>query len=469
MSDVEWAKSSGLQGVMTNVLSHVAEYSPARAVEHFEMLLKNSNLKDVVETVQPDDSVLNRAKHAAKLFQRPVPPVPLPEPAEGEEPKEFKPDPDTVDGENDGKVDDVIGDMQVLQHAGVGLGQEQTFRLYASLKKLAKSKPAEQVHFFGIIRGSKQDYYIAEVSHKERDAGPGDEPKGEGEEAPAAAVDAAFPPREDGASGEPDTWLVNPNQYVYFVCHSPGPAALWRRLPDVLPKHITLSRRLRRIFTGDLSAPVLDVVPPFPGTEAHLLRAQIARIRHGVSAGVHLFSVLLCSCACGCSDCLQASVTVKGILSFTPGEAGEEGSVAKGEDPKPIAANEMSVLHLGNWLHAAKEILPQGRCSFITWPPAPEGEEEDESAGKAAKYVEVNAQPLRSIHLDSSEGRQLWSTSNSNGKAAVAIARSNVWPGAAAAYNGKRVVNIYIGFGLKSGRASGVSPVTPAIQVRHLS
>jgi len=285
MSNVqEWAKSSGLQDVMTNVLSHVAEYRPIRAVEHFEMLVKNANLHDVVEAVQADEAALNRAKNAAKLFQKPLPPVPLPEPAEGEEPKEFKPDPDTVDGENDGKVDDIIGDLNMLEQAGVGLGQEHAFRLYTSLKKLAKSKPAEAVHFFGIIRGTQQDYYIAEASYKERDAGPGDEPKGEGEEAPAPAVDPVFPPREDGATGEPDTWLTNPNQYVYFVCSNPGPAAVWKRLPDVLPKHIALARRVRRLLSGNLNAPVLDFAPPFPGTEAHLLRAQIARIRHGVSA-----------------------------------------------------------------------------------------------------------------------------------------------------------------------------------------
>jgi radial spoke head protein 4A len=292
MSNVqEWAKSSGLHDVMSNVLSHVAEFGPIRAVEHFEMLVKNANARDVVETIQADDAVLQRAKLAAKLFQKPVPPVPLPEPAEGEEPKEFKPDPDTVDGENDGKVDDIIGDMGMLEQAGVGLGQEATFRLYTSLKKLAKSKPTEAVHFFGIIRGTVSDYYVAEASYKERDAGPGDEPKGEGEEAPAPAVDPVFPPREDVATGEPETWLTNPNQYVYFVCSNPGPAAVWKRLPDVLPKHIALARRVRRLFSGDLNATVLDVVPPFPGTEAHLLRAQIARIRHGVSA------VFACCCA----------------------------------------------------------------------------------------------------------------------------------------------------------------------------
>jgi hypothetical protein len=166
------------------------------------------------------------------------------------------------------------------------------------------------------------------------------------------------------------------------------------------------------------------------------------------------------------SHCIvQASLTVKGILSYTAGEAGEEGTVSKGEDSKPVAADEMSVLHLGNWVHSAKEILPQGRCAFMTWPPAPEGEEEDESASKPAKYVEVNAQPLRSVHLDSVRGRQLWSASNGPSKAGVAIARSNVWPGAVSAYNGKRIVNVYVGFGLKNGLSSGVSPATPAIQV----
>jgi hypothetical protein len=170
-----------------------------------------------------------------------------------------------------------------------------------------------------------------------------------------------------------------------------------------------------------------------------------------------------------CNFPAQASLTVKGVLSYTAGEAGEEGAVAKGDDPKPIAADEMSVLHLGNWVHSAKEILPQGRCTFMAWPPAPEGEEEDESAPKAPKYVEVNAQPLRSVHLDSSQGRQLWNASTgSSSKPAVAMVRSNVWPGAVAAYNGKRVVNVYVGFGMKSGLTSGVSPVTPAIEVLSL-
>jgi hypothetical protein len=162
---------------------------------------------------------------------------------------------------------------------------------------------------------------------------------------------------------------------------------------------------------------------------------------------------------------VQTSLTVKGILSYTPGEAGEEGAVSKGEDQKPVAAEEMSVLHLGNWLHSAKEILPQGRCSFMTWPPAPEGEEDDESTSKPAKYVEVNVQPLRSVHLDSAQGRQLWGASNGSRKAGVAFVRSNVWPGAVSAYNGKQVVNIYVGFGLKNSMFSGVSPSTPAIQV----
>lgn len=43
------------------------------------------------------------------------------------------------------------------------------------------------------------------------------------------------------------------------------------------PKQIILARDIKKLFTGNLKAPIV-CFPPFPGTERHYLRAQIARI-----------------------------------------------------------------------------------------------------------------------------------------------------------------------------------------------
>ena len=54
-------------------------------------------------------------------------------------------------------------------------------------------------------------------------------------------------------------------------------------LPHTTPKHVSVARQIRKLFTGRLTASVV-CYPPFPGTEAELLRAQIARI----TAGTHV-------------------------------------------------------------------------------------------------------------------------------------------------------------------------------------
>lgn len=65
------------------------------------------------------------------------------------------------------------------------------------------------------------------------------------------------------------------NKYTYFVCQEPG--LPWVKLPSVTPAQITIARQIRKFFTGCLSTPIISY-PPFPGSEANYLRAQIARI-----------------------------------------------------------------------------------------------------------------------------------------------------------------------------------------------
>lgn len=65
------------------------------------------------------------------------------------------------------------------------------------------------------------------------------------------------------------------NAYVYFVSNTLGGQVAM--LPYVTPEQVKVSRLLRRFLTGRLDAPVSSF-PAFPGTEAHYLRALIARI-----------------------------------------------------------------------------------------------------------------------------------------------------------------------------------------------
>merc|ERR1712094_137809 len=70
---------------------------------------------------------------------------------------------------------------------------------------------------------------------------------------------------------------VGANKYVYFCCTSvPGE---WVQLPNAVPAQIKASRKINKLFTGDLSAPIWSF-PPFPWTEKELLRSMIARISH---------------------------------------------------------------------------------------------------------------------------------------------------------------------------------------------
>ena len=51
----------------------------------------------------------------------------------------------------------------------------------------------------------------------------------------------------------------------------------WTRLLDTNPNTLNAAKHVRRFMSGDLAAPVLSK-NPFPGREADLLRATIARI-----------------------------------------------------------------------------------------------------------------------------------------------------------------------------------------------
>jgi radial spoke head protein 4/6 len=50
-----------------------------------------------------------------------------------------------------------------FEQAGVGLGREETFRVWLALKQLVEKYPLETIRLWGKIYGIQENYYIAEV------------------------------------------------------------------------------------------------------------------------------------------------------------------------------------------------------------------------------------------------------------------------------------------------------------------
>jgi radial spoke head protein 4/6 len=194
------------------------------------------------------------------------------------------------------------------------------------LKKLAADSGAGKLRFFGKIRGTEKDYYVAEGELEGGDEGG----EGEGEEKPAD-----FEAKGTGV-----------NKYTYWVSHSSF--TTWAKLPDLLPKDIAAARSIKVLLTGDLERTIFTN-PFFFGKEKHYLRAQIARISH---------STTLCP---------------KGLFRLqeeNPKDI-EENNPEEGDLVLP-STKDMSSADM--WCHYTVGILKNCRTSHMD-PEVPEGEE----------------------------------------------------------------------------------------------
>eukprot|EP00618_Florenciella_parvula_P013323 CAMPEP_0119493826 /NCGR_PEP_ID=MMETSP1344-20130328/17955_1 /TAXON_ID=236787 /ORGANISM="Florenciella parvula, Strain CCMP2471" /LENGTH=444 /DNA_ID=CAMNT_0007529285 /DNA_START=75 /DNA_END=1409 /DNA_ORIENTATION=+ len=304
---------------------------------------------------------------------------------------------------------DLYREAAMWKWAGIGFGDDENYRLYLALKALAVSKETG-VRFWGKIITRGGDYYVAETKSNDEDF---------------AEIDANA---MEGAMG--------PNKYTYFVTKGTGEA--WTQLPHVTSKQIVVARQVKRFLTGDLTAPVCSY-PPFPGgTEANLLRAQIAQIT---------------------ADCV---LSLKGLVQAD--EDSEEKNVVPVEEEEQAVDGELG--ELSTWVHAEIDIMPHGRCQAL-----PE-KDEDEEGGDDEPAVEYPdpKEPCGEIGEDVVEesGKQLWILRTCPGGAGVGpksavYAKSMKWPGAIAVAVGKKVTNVYVGFGLAAAaKPQTYSPPMPA-------
>ncbi|XP_063289386.1 radial spoke head protein 6 homolog A [Pelobates fuscus] len=348
----------------------------------------------------------------------------------------------------------------LVQQGGLNLGRDETVRISVALKRLVDAHPLERCRFWGKILGTHGSYLVAEVQFREgedEEAVEGGEEEDkvlEEEEEEEDAEEAEDLPPKSTYHPPPEIpreeYGTGANKYIYFVCSEAG--AEWVRLPPVTPAQIIAARKIKRLFTGILDAPVVTY-PPFLGTEANLLRAQIARI----SAGTH--------------------VSPLGYYQFSEEEGEEEeesGAKDTCEENPEFEGVPVSELadNLSNWAHHVQHILPQGRCVWVNTSAKSEEQEEEEEGEEEEKEDEEEAMPevgpplLTPLSEDAEIGHTApWTVSISSHlipQYALAVLRSNLWPGAYTIASAKKFENIYIGWGTKYS-PEGYSPPAPPI------
>ncbi|KAI9184100.1 hypothetical protein H9P43_003153 [Blastocladiella emersonii ATCC 22665] len=376
-----------------------------------------------------------------------------------------------------GQVPDIQDLAHLFESAGVYLGSDETFYLTLSIHQLMRDQSLQSARFWGKVSGLKNPYYIVEAEGGSADEEPAGEEERKPEVVKPATIDMpefeGFPgPKKPADSTLPKEEGTGCNKYTYYACTALGNP--WVRLPDVLPEHITAARSIRKLMTGDLST-IIESHPLFPGTEAHYLRAQIARI---TAATV---------------------VCPLGYYTFDPESADEEhpelntAIIVNAE--YEVLPNE-SMLTLDNWVHQIPYVMPQGRTVWVN--PVKSGgdgedgdgernedeerdDEDDETGdatgGESEREIEPEIGPaLLTPLIEDSEmaaGLQAWSVRACSRMLPLKFTpihlRSNRWPGAHAVYYNGKFACVYMGDGLKDlAGMPFAAPALPAFQAEYV-
>ncbi|XP_028321970.1 radial spoke head protein 6 homolog A-like [Gouania willdenowi] len=335
-----------------------------------------------------------------------------------------------------------------LEQAGVGLGKEEMHRIFLALKQLVDSEELQRCRLWGKILGTTSSYIVAEAECKEGLEDEEEEEKEEEEQSDEGAVKKEEDPLLQTNLKPPpvvpkEALGTGANKFMFYVCSEPG--LPWVKLPSVSPAQITAARQIHKFFTGRLDAPVV-CNPPFPGKEVNYLRAQISRI----SAGT------------------QASPLGYYEMQEEEEESDAEDSYEVNPDFEGIPVAEMTE-SLTNWVHNIQHILPQGRCTWVNLA-AKAGDDSNENEEEEEEEDEPEPEIGPPLLTPLSKDEQMfnippWNTrlsSRLTPQHAVAVLRSNLWPGAVAYADGKKFDNIYVGWGVKY-MGEGYSPALPPL------
>ncbi|XP_029285598.1 LOW QUALITY PROTEIN: radial spoke head protein 4 homolog A [Cottoperca gobio] len=345
-----------------------------------------------------------------------------------------------------------------MEQAGVGLGREEMQRVFLALKQLVDSQALLCCRLWGKILGTESSYIVAEAEYREGEEEQSTEEVAEEEERKADVRENEMDPLPHSTykalPAVPKEALgTGANKFLYYVCKEPG--LPWVKLPSVSPAQITAARLIRKFFTGRLDTTVVSY-PPFPGNEANYLRAQIARI----SAGTQ--------------------VSPQGFFQAGEEEGDEEDEAPRDSyemnpDFEGVAVAEMAE-SLSTWVHHVQHILQQGRCTWVNLAvkPGEDSNEEGEAEEKEEEPDEPEPEVGPPLLTPLSQDAEMFNTppwtskvsSTLTSQHAVAVLRSNLWPGAHAYACGKKFENIYVGWGLKHA-GEGYIPAVPPLAQRE--
>jgi radial spoke head protein 4A len=348
-------------------------------------------------------------------------------------------------------VPNVTAELDLTKWAGFGFSAADVQALSCSFMHLAGKEGVEQVRFWGKILGQKADYIVAEGKFA------GEQPEVTDEEKAEGGMEKEMP----GEQGM--------NFYTYWVTTTIyATADDWVMLPLAKPAQVVASRKVKKILTGDLNAPVVTQ-PYFPGKEDHLLRAMIADI--------------------------SANTILAPAGKFVKGEGGEGGDdravleASEADAEKPfVMPPAKQLVSLDAWVHSRENILGSGKTLGVNKEDAiAAAGDEPEAIAQATRLVEETLKndpfidPLLPVSMDKPpEGMTAsWSvtrvcdpaemtvpdkpsddgapTSKTISNAVVAV-KSMVWPGAVTVCRNEEFVSVYMGYGHKVGTYFPVAP-----------
>lgn len=373
---------------LTGVVTALLEENPLDAAHHPERIAELSALIKAHQFTHGEKSApsssrpivhhtqVERAEKNKKLFERPAPEVVT----KIEQPTPFTTvTTTTIVPKKAPAIKSLVKESALWRFCGVGLNETECFLLDQSIAKLALQKSLEEVRFVGKIFGTRANYLV--VSSKRYVA--------EGETLFEEVNTMPKPPRKKvDVDVQAEPGFKGCNRLSFWV--APHAAAEWTLLPDTTPQLINAARKIRKLFTGDLDAPIV-AYPEFAGAERDYLRAQLSRI---VSATF-----------------VSPANALERVEPEDEEEEDEEEAAKRGPKPAkyvPLAreskeyapdeeAGVAALNDLEQWVHSEGYIYETGRQTKVPPKPEVEGEEEEEKEDEEEELDEKKEEEEREL------------------------------------------------------------------------
>ena len=157
--------ANALYAHLTKVLLKVIKSSPEDALDSFESMsiqVKGESSATPQGTGRPTEEenalITEAATKQLHMIKAPKKTTVGEDGEEAEEEEEEK---------EPAVIPDIVAQSGMLEWAGVELGDDITYRMNLSIQKLATAKDLQAVKFWGVINGTKKDYYVVEAKLEE--------------------------------------------------------------------------------------------------------------------------------------------------------------------------------------------------------------------------------------------------------------------------------------------------------------